>query len=440
MRRPMQPPPVPELLGLATPSRMVQIISTLAGVEDTYLHWDDLRHRSPPGDLSHEEWWLGLKLGRQRQYRQLPLVDSTGRPFVYTLPDAALRMLQRIERHASGSIVMPEEVTSPGRRDRYVMSSLIEEAITSSQLEGASTTRSVAKSMLQTGRAPRTRGETMIRNNYLAMHRVRELRNEPLTPSLVLELHRIVSAGTMRDVELEGALQQPDQERVVVTSPDDRHILHVPPPADQLPQRLQALADFANGEPERFLPPVVHAIVLHFQVGYDHPFEDGNGRTARAVFYWAMLHRDYWLAEFLTVSKILRTAPSMYARSFMLTETDENDLTYFILYHLDVICRAIDGLVEYVAHRSAELRDVRAILRHGSRLNHRQVDLLAHAVHHPDGAFTIDEHRRHHGVVYQTARTDLLGLVELDLLVRARRGKAHVFRPQADLLERLREL
>ena len=63
-------------------------------------------------------------------------------------------------------------------RERYVISSLIEEAITSSQLEGAMTTREVAKDLLRSGRKPRTKDERMILNNYRGMLRVREVRHK----------------------------------------------------------------------------------------------------------------------------------------------------------------------------------------------------------------------------------------------------------------------
>lgn len=59
---------------------------------------------------------------------------------------------------------------------------------------------------------------------------------------------------------------------------------------------------------------------MHFMLSYDHPFVDGNGRTARILFYWSMLSQDYWLAEFLPISRLLKMAPSQYARSFIYTE------------------------------------------------------------------------------------------------------------------------
>jgi Fic family protein len=168
-----------------------------------------------------------------------------------------------------------------------VINSLIEEAITSSQLEGASTAHDVAKDMLRAGRQPRTRDERMILNNYRAMQQVGEIRHEHLTPALIRDLHRTVTAGTLEDPSSEGRVQLPGENRVVVQDPYDGTIVHVPPPAEQLPDRLQRLCDFANaavGAETAYVPPVVRAIAVHFMLAYDHPFVDGNGRTARILF------------------------------------------------------------------------------------------------------------------------------------------------------------
>jgi Fic family protein len=63
-------------------------------------------------------------------------------------------------------------------------------------------------------------------------------------------------------------------------------VFHTPPPAAELPARLEAMCDFANSKtPDTFIHPVVRGIFLHFWLAYDHPFVDGNGRTARALFY-----------------------------------------------------------------------------------------------------------------------------------------------------------
>ena len=125
---------------------------------------------------------------------------------------------------------------------------------------------------------------------------------------------------------------------------------------------------------------MVRSIVLHFWLAYDHRFVDGNGRTARALFYWSMLRSDYWLAQYISISSILRQAPAQYAMSFLHTESDDNDLTYFIIYQLRVIERAIESLKNYLTRKMREDRKLQILLHDSSTLNHRQRALLSSAV------------------------------------------------------------
>jgi Fic family protein len=275
----------------------------------------------------------------------------------------------------------------------------------------------------------------MILNNFEAMRRVSELRLETLTPELVQELHRIVSRDTLSSKDAEGRLQTPDEERVSIWTPGvDPRILHTPPNAGELPARLKTMCDFANGLNERgFMHPVIRAIVLHFWLAYDHPFEDGNGRTARTLFYWSMLHDNYWLAEYVPISRVLRRRPAQYARAFLYTETDENDLTYFLLFNLSVIEKAVKELHSYLRAKIAEVREAEQYLKATAHLNRRQMTLLSHAMRHPDHIYTIESHRRSNDVVYQTARSDLLGLVSDGYLTQFRFGRALGFVAHPDL-------
>jgi Fic family protein len=355
------------------------------------------------------------------------------------MPDSVLRLAFSIERDASGNLELPEDILNRTTRDKYVVSSLIEEAIMSSQLEGASTTHVVATQMLETGRAPRTHDERMIWNNYRAMEWVRANLGEPLSSELVLELHRVVTTDAL-DGGNDGAgrLRRAD-ERVAVVDHDTGEVVHVPPPAATLPARLRSLCEFANGrEDDGFVYPVLRAILLHFWLAYDHPFVDGNGRTARALFYWSMLRQGYWLTEFLSISRVIRKAPAQYARAFQLSEDGQNDATYFIVHQLHVIRRAIDDLRAYLRRKIEEVRDIGAQLLRRSDLNARQVALLADAVKHPERTWTIQRHQRTSGVVYQTARSDLLDLVEKRFLEKRKVGRTFVFAARADLERRVK--
>jgi Fic family protein len=410
-------------------------------LRDRYLHWDKLRRLPPPAGLSSEQWWLKVKAARSDELRTLPLTDPDGRAFGYTLPDLVLRHLHRIDQRCAGEVAMDEVVTSDRQAmGRFLVNSLMEEAIRSSQLEGATTSRVIAKELLRSGRPPRDRSERMIANNYRALQFMREEMAATLTPDSVLELHRILTEGTLADPAAAGRLQQPGEDRVAVFDRDEGPPVHVPPPAEQLPERLRLLCEFANeGDGERFVHPVVRSILLHFWLAYDHPFEDGNGRTARILFFWSMHRRGYWLAEYLPISRLIRAAPAQYGRAFMETETDEGDTTYFLLHQLRLIERAIDDLHAYLRRKSAEQRDLKQMLDGVEGLNGRQLALLTHAVKHPEHVYAFGGHARSHRVTHETARSDLGGLAERGLLLRTRRGRSYAFTTPSDLAERLRE-
>lgn len=438
MKVPALPPDMDALLkGVLNRDRVLSFFGRAASgaMTSEYMPWDKLRFKSPPGDLTVEEWWFVTRMARKSVQRNIDqLKETAGGPFNYTLPDAILESVDSINRNASGAITISEQVTNPVTRDRYVVSSLIEEAITSSQLEGAATSRRVAKEMIRSGRPPIDRSEKMILNNYRAMLRITELRDTDLTPDLICEIHRIVTNGTLDDESAAGRVQDNDEERVAVWG-DGEQLLHRPPPVAQLPERMARLCAFANGEgDDAYIPPVLRAIAVHFMMGYDHYFEDGNGRTARAVFYWSMLRQGYWLTEFLTISKILKQGPAQYARSFLLTEQDEGDLTHFFIFHLGIIERAIRELHTYLARKAEELRAIQVgIKAMPGEFNHRQLALLEHAVRNPGASYTAQSHATSHNTSQETARQDLIHLEERGFLLRSKVGKRFLWTPVDDL-------
>ena len=430
----------------SSPRRIAEIISGGFSPEPRgiYYHWDKLRHLNPPAPaLTHEEWWFGIKSARQSIYQPIPHKAKDGAEFVFGETNGMRRLLHEIDIHGGGELRASDPVANPATRDSYLINSLIEEAITSSQLEGAATTRKIAKEMLRTRRPPRDRSEQMIANNYQAMEFIRDIGDEELTPGLVLELQRTLTRDTLDNVEAVGNWRSSDD--VHVSDNPDSTVLHVPPPCREIPRRIESICKFANASGTReFLHPVIRATILHFLLAYDHPFEDGNGRTARALFYWSMLRQRYGTMEFVSISRILKNAPAQYMRSYLYTETDDNDVTYFILHQLRTIRRAIDDLLEYLRTKARERRDLERLVTRSDalrrNLNHRQIAALNRALKDSDAVFTIASHRNAHNVTYDTARTDLLKLDEQGLLTKSKQGRAFVFFVPDDLHDRLRAL
>jgi Fic family protein len=445
MKVPQKPPQLDELLNeLANeqPNKIAEVVGSQSErqPDGRYVHWDELRHLPPPAGLTHRQWWLAIKMYR-RATHSLPFADSNQIAFTYSVPDNLFKLVHEIDRDASGRIEVTELVTSPQTRDRYLVNSLIEESITSSQLEGAATTHKVAKEMLRQGRKPRNHGEKMIYNNYAAMQFIRKNKNLNLTPALILQLQSIMVDSTLEDPAAAGRWRN-REENVRVVDERNHEILYVPPPAESIDERIKELCVFANQSNEDpFIHPLIKAIAIHFMMGWIHPFVDGNGRTARALFYWSMAKSGYWLIEFTSISRIIKKAPAQYARAYLYTETDDNDLTYFIEHQLNVISAAIKALHSYLAHKTKEIADTRHLIasspRLKGRLNHRQLAVMDHLMKRSHAVYRIQEHQNANQVTYETARTDLLDLVDLSLLEKHREGRSFVFEMPSKLQKKL---
>ena len=405
-------------------------------------NWEDCSYRAGQVGLTADEFWGMVKLSRHAAGRQMiPLRDVKGQPFQYYLPASVQRLLHFIDTHLGGSVqVAWPELESEDDQRRYLISSLCEEAIASSEIEGAVVTRKEAKEMLLKKKKPQNRHEHMVMNNYRTIQMLNQRRAEPLSVDLLLEIQRELTQETL-DVDGCGRFRQAD-EKIDVWDDEDQQTLHVPPPAAELPDRMQQLCAFANADGHKdgkFIHPVIRAILLHFWLGYDHPFVDGNGRTARALFYWSMLRHRYWLVEYLTISSIILKQPKQYPRAFLNTENDDNDLTYFLLYHVQVIERSIQAFQEYLAQKIQEKKRLSRVLL-PALFNERQQAILLEAQKDPDTFFTYESHAMTHQITIATARTDLLDLEKKGLLIGNRVGRRFQFVAVRNLEDRLRKI
>ena len=405
-----------------------------------YLYWDQFKWRVPK---KHDvkKAWLVTKWCRFTKRKPISLLDKDAQEFHYCIPDSLQAKFYKIAKLSGKGMTSSSNI-----KQKFLISSLMmEEAISSAQLEGASTTRIVAKKMLVEERKPRSEDEQMILNNYFLMREVKELLDAPLSIELILHFHKIATHKTSENAVIPGVFRT--DNNIVITDGVNDEILHQPPDFQEIESRLQNLCDFANtvhsGENgNAFIDPIVKGIILHFMIGYEHPFADGNGRTARAIFYWFMLQNGFSFFEYLSISKLLKVAPVKYGMAYLYTEIDENDLTYFLYYQADIILRAMDELFNYIDQKSQEFEDVVDLLESSwlsDKLNFIQKNIVKKAMKNPGRIFTIKEISNAYEVSETTARKYLKLLASYKLLAPVKEGRRIKYISLADIKDVLEQ-
>lgn len=419
MKLPQTPEYSPEDIKLAweyaeTPA----VIDAVFTYNKKYLHWEELKYRDLPVEPLYI--WILMKAFRKRDMKYLTF-DTL--KLKYNLLGDFLEKLHSLDKSAAGSIASGLDSMSRDK-DTFIINSLMEEAIASSQIEGAAVTRKIAKQMLREQRKPVSKDERMILNNYITMKQITKIKNEDLTPELILRIHTTITKNTLEDPDDEGKFRDTNDIRVY-----DEHgtVLHTPPDHKRIEDLIETFCDFANSDEGEFIHPVIKGIILHFLIGYIHPFNDGNGRCARSIFYWYMLRKDYWLFEYMAVSRAIKDTRGQYKWAYQYTESDENDLTYFIRYNLSAVTTAVDNLQAYIGKKQDESRQAFAILRDTEGLNLRQVDILKALIKNPDKPVTIKEMTETYHVAYATARQDLFHLEAKGYLSKQKAGKEYIF-------------
>lgn len=416
-----------ELLQKALDSKELKKI--IKSAQEKYLYWDVFRHYNFPKGINAQEAWAFLKFSQRQQIEETPIKSKENHPFGFMMTKTLFKRLSFIDTHTAGFIRTLAEKPTAVQKDQLIISGLSEEAIASSQIEGASTSRKVAKEMIYSGRKPRTKDEQMIINNYLVMQQLDKLKDFDLSEEILIDIQKKITDGTLDD-ENDGGRLRKDSDNIVVYDQLTGEIAFDPPKADIMKKELNRLIEYANREDEdgeSYVHPVIKATILHFWLAYLHPFVDGNGRTARAIFYWYLIKRDYWLFQYLSVSRAIHSSRKQYDNAFLYSEYDDNDLTYFILYITNAVKKSVTQLTEHYEKKVKEARKYRKITEFFKDLNERQVELISFLNNKPDSVIEVKQHQGKHGVAYETARQDLIGLVKEGLLVEIPKGNKKIY-------------
>lgn len=382
------------------------VLEAVLKINDDYLYWSDVKYRSASLELTPEDLWRLIKYARSKTDIEIRGFDHVH----FSLSNSMQRLCHEFDMDFGGSWgaskIFPDDKAS---QEIYLINSIMEEAIASSQMEGASTTRKVAKEMLRKRMSPRDKSQRMILNNYNTINFIRDHAKDDLTPDLIFQVHAMMTDGALDVDDAAGRLRREDED-IVVGDGITGEIAHTPPNASCLPEFIENVCGFFNQKsPALFVHPIIRGIIIHFLIGYYHPFADGNGRTARALFYWYMMRHDYWLIQYLSISRIIKGSKKSYEKAFLYAEHDGNDVGYFIKYNIDVLKKSFDALRKYILRKHNEKKKAERLLLLGN-VTPRQTSILNRFLDNPDEVMTSVDVVSRTGVSAGTAKSDLRDL------------------------------
>ena len=381
------------------------IMPVVDRVNADYEYWDKAKYKKLPEGFTPQMLWANVKASRLRS--MIPVWNK------YSINLCVTSQMQRLCHEFDmkfGSFWEVEGDSQSAEKKYYLSSSLMEEAIYSSKMEGASTTRIVAKDMLRKKKSPQNKSQQMIVNNYNTIQYIVEHKDEPLTEELLLTIHRLMTEKTLDNPEDAGRFRTND--KVVVADMVEGDIIYTPPSFQEIPEFVESLCDFFNNDnPRTFIHPIIRGIIVHFMLAFMHPFVDGNGRTARALFYWYMLKEGYKLTEYMSISRVIAKSKSNYEKAFRYVENDGNDMGYFVAYNLGALEISFQQLRDYIQRKQREKSAASSFMMAGN-INQRQALVLQRLKEEPETIFTVKDVQEQFSVSSMTARKDLSDLVK----------------------------
>lgn len=379
-------------------------------VNENYEYWDTVKYKKRPDYCSAEELWKRVKMSRI-----LMMVNTWDKYKIdFGFTNKMQRLCHEFDMNFGQGWMYQPDITEDNKK-QYLRSSLMEEAIYSSMIEGAATTRKVAKEMLRLKKQPKDKSQQMIVNNYNTIQFISSHKDTPLSVELLLQIHRLITEKTLKNEEDAGRFRN-DEDDIVVFDVMAGETVHTPPAAATLPHFANDLCKYFNDKDAKpYVHPIIRGIIIHFMIGYFHPFVDGNGRTARALFYWYMLKEGYWMTEYLSISRVIAKSKKSYEKAYLYTEADDMDLGYFINYNLKVLEQAYRELKEYIQRKQAEKKASYQFMRLGY-INDRQAQVIQRFVDDPSEIITVKDLQERFFISPTTAKQDIVHLMERGLL------------------------
>ncbi len=342
-----------------------------------------------------------------------------------TWQDARVAAYLAEVRHIQGRLIGRMEALGFKFREEAVLQTLTQDVVKTSEIEGEQLDATQVRSSLarrlgiDIGALPPT--DRNVEGIVDVMLDATRNYDAPLTAERLFGWHAAlfptgrsgmtrIRVGDWRD-DRTGPMQ-------VVSGPYGReHVHYTAPPASRVAAEMEAFLAWFNAPISS--DPVIKAALAHLWFVTIHPFEDGNGRIARAIADLALARSEGSSQRFYSMSAQIRTERSAYYDQLEQTQKGETDVTEWVLWFLACLDRAIRGSDSVLAAvvAKAQFWERAAPMP----LNERQIKVLNRLLDGFEGNMTTSKWATIAKCSQDSASRDIAALIELGLM---RKGEA----------------
>ena len=369
------------------------------------------------GEEDFAEVWKQLQFSRREKGIKVSLKDQKDNKLFFSLTEELKKKVVAVDDLARNNFF---DNLDENEKIDIIRLAQEDEAFYSSVIEGAHTTKKRTKELVEKGLEPQNKDEKMVLNNYHALSYIMENIHKNITEELIVEIFKIVKKGTLEEEEF-GYRKNQNFVRNL------EEVVYEPPKFEEVPRMMKSLVAFIGDDTDERVHPIVKAFIIHFYFVYIHPFNDGNGRTARALTYMHLLKNGYHFFKFFSISSLLKEFRGNYYKAIKNVEDYDSDLTYFIDFYLYMTVKSIKKVSSDFKNQYL-LKVIKGkILDRGLELNKRQEKTLEKIIKIGKKNIDISIYMSQNKVVQETARKDLSELVEMEILLVSKLSKKNVY-------------
>ena len=255
-------------------------------------------------------------------YTEIPLKDFSGKNLVY------IKSLLQLNMNTVKTLLTPQNIS-----EKYGMKAMEEEIYSTLDIENIKSSRNSIRDILK-GYSPKNDDENRIYGMKKGLEFISDRKNK-ITEENLNKLYNLVVGDFLEEENklLPGNFYRHDEVYILGTKTEHKGIS-----STKLKKYMEDLIEFINREDD--FNDLWKGAVIHFYMGYIHPYFDGNGRTARFLHLWYLVQRGYSSALFIPFSSYINEEKSKYYNGYTLAEQNkdisgETDITPFISYFIE---------------------------------------------------------------------------------------------------------